>query len=89
MRDIFSSVALTFFAFLGFGIVTFTAKDLANPSRELPKAMYLALAIATVIYVAVSLGRVRHADGRRGDRLRWHGHRQGGRADARHRRGTG
>jgi amino acid transporter len=55
-RDIFSSVALTFFAFLGFGIVTFTAKDLAKPSRELPKAMYLALGIATVIYVAVSLG---------------------------------
>lgn len=55
-RDIFSSVALTFFAFLGFGIVTFTAKDLARPSKELPKAMYLALGIATVIYVAVSLG---------------------------------
>ena len=56
VRDIVSSVALTFFAFLGFGIVTFTAKDLANPSRELPRAMYLALGIATVIYVAVSLG---------------------------------
>ncbi len=55
-RDIFSSVALTFFAFLGFGIVTFTAKDLREPRRELPKAMYLALGIATVIYVAVALG---------------------------------
>ena len=51
-----SSVALTFFAFLGFGIVSFTAKDLANPSHELPRAMYLALGIATVIYVAVALG---------------------------------
>ena len=56
VRDIVSSVALTFFAFLGFGIVSFTAKDLANPARELPRAMYLALGIATVIYVAVSLG---------------------------------
>jgi amino acid transporter len=55
-RHIFSSVALTFFAFLGFGIVTFTAKDLRNPKRELPKAMYLALGLATVIYVAVSIG---------------------------------
>ena len=53
-RDIFSSVALTFFAFLGFGIVTFTAKDLREPHRELPRAMYLALGIATVIYIAVS-----------------------------------
>jgi amino acid transporter len=55
-KDIVSSVALTFFAFLGFGVITFTAKDLATPSRQLPRAMYLALGIATVIYVAVSLG---------------------------------
>ena len=56
LRDIVSGVALTFFAFLGFGIITFTAKDLARPSRQLPRAMYLALGIATVIYIAVSLG---------------------------------
>ena len=30
-------------AFLGFGIITFTAKDLARPARQLPRAMYLAL----------------------------------------------
>lgn len=56
LRDIVSSVALTFFAFLGFGVITFTAKDLANPARQLPRAVYLALGIATVIYVAVALG---------------------------------
>jgi amino acid transporter len=56
LKDIVSSVALTFFAFLGFGVITFTAKDLANPSKQLPRAMFLALGIATVIYVAVSLG---------------------------------
>ena len=49
-------MALTFFAFLGFGIITFTAKDLAKPARQLPRAMYLALGIATVIYVAIALG---------------------------------
>jgi amino acid transporter len=55
-KDIIASVALTFFAFLGFGIITFTAKDLRQPSRQLPRAMYLALGIATVIYVAIALG---------------------------------
>ena len=54
--DIVSSVALTFFAFLGFGVITFTAKDLSDPAHQLPKAIYLALAIATVVYVAVALG---------------------------------
>jgi amino acid transporter len=56
LQDIVSSVALTFFAFLGFGIITFTAKDLAKPARQLPRAMFLALGIATVIYVAIALG---------------------------------
>jgi amino acid transporter len=56
VRDIVSSVALTFFAFLGFGVITFTAKDLADPARELPRAVFLALGIATVVYLAVALG---------------------------------
>jgi amino acid transporter len=56
LQDIVASVALTFFAFLGFGVVTFTAKDLADPSHQLSKAIYLALGIATTIYVAVALG---------------------------------
>src|SRR4030095_3886453 len=56
LRDVVSRVALTFFAFLGFGVVTFTAKDPADPSRQLPRAIYLALGIATIVYVAVALG---------------------------------
>ena len=56
LRIIFSSVALTFFAFLGFGVITFTARDLKEPKRELPKAIYIALGIATVVYVAIALG---------------------------------
>lgn len=55
-REIVSSVALTFFAFLGFGVITFTAKDLPHPSRQLPRAIAFALLIATTVYVAVSLG---------------------------------
>ena len=54
--DIAASVALTFFAFLGFGVITFTAAQLTQPKRELPLAVYLAIGIATVIYVAVALG---------------------------------
>jgi len=56
VQDIVSSIALTFFAFLGFGVVTFTAKDLRDPARQLPRAMAIAIGLATVVYVAVSLG---------------------------------
>lgn len=55
-RHIVAGVALTFFAFLGFGIVSFTAKDLERPAQQLPRAMYLALGIAAVLYVAIALG---------------------------------
>ena len=56
LRQIISSVALTFFAFLGFGVITFTAGDLKDARRQLPRAVYLALSIATVVYVAVAIG---------------------------------
>jgi amino acid transporter len=53
--EIIASIALTFFAFLGFGVISFAAGDLAAPRRELPVAMYSALAITTSLYVAVAL----------------------------------
>ena len=55
-NDIIASVALTFFAYLGFSVITFAAGDLRDPSRELPLAMYLALGVTTVLYVLISLG---------------------------------
>lgn len=54
--DIVSSVALTFFAYLGFTVISFTGADLPDPGRNLPRAMYLALGITTVLYVLISLG---------------------------------
>jgi amino acid transporter len=53
--EILSSVGLTFFAFLGFAIVSFTAGDLEDPRRGLPRAMYIALGITTLLYVAIAI----------------------------------
>ena len=54
--DIVASVALTFFAYLGFSVITFAAGDLRDPTRELPLAMYAALGVTTVLYILISLG---------------------------------
>ena len=54
--DIVASVALTFFAFLGFSVITFSAGDLADPARGLPIAMYTALGVAGGLYVLISIG---------------------------------
>jgi amino acid transporter len=56
VSDIVASVALTFFAYLGFSVITFAAGDLRDPAHELPKAMYRALGVTTVLYVLISLG---------------------------------
>lgn len=55
LPQIISSVALTFFAFLGFAVISFAAGDLPRPERQLPLAMYWALGITTVLYLLVSL----------------------------------
>jgi amino acid transporter len=55
-RAIVSSVALTFFAYLGFAVISFAAGDIPNPTRNLPRAMYLALAITAALYVAIAIG---------------------------------
>jgi amino acid transporter len=54
--DIVASIALTFFAFLGFGVITFTVAHLADPARELPRATMLALGLTTLTYVLISIG---------------------------------
>ena len=55
VSDIIASVALTFFAFLGFSVITFAAGDMHNPARDLPKAMNRALGVTTLVYVLVAL----------------------------------
>jgi amino acid transporter len=55
VRELLSSVALTFFAYLGFSVISFAAADLPNPARTLPRAMYIALGVTTALYIAISL----------------------------------
>ncbi len=55
LRAVIGSLALTFFAFLGFGVISFTAKDLKD-QRDLGPATYIALSVTTLLYVAVALG---------------------------------
>jgi amino acid transporter len=54
--DLLSSIALTFFAYLGFAVISYTGDDLDDPVRNLPKATYLALGITTILYILISIG---------------------------------
>jgi len=52
---ILTSLALTFFAFTGFGVVTNTAGDIDNPKKNLPKAIMLSIGIVMVLYIAIAV----------------------------------
>jgi amino acid transporter len=53
-HDIFFSLAITFFAFEGFRVITNTAEDMPNPSKTLPRAIMTAISLVMVLYVAIA-----------------------------------
>jgi len=54
VMNIFSSVALTFFAFEGFRVITNTAEDMDNPAKTMLKAMIISISLVMILYIAVT-----------------------------------
>jgi len=52
---IFYSVAVTFFAYEGFRVITNAAEDMREPVRTLPRAIMTAILLVMVVYVAIAL----------------------------------
>jgi APA family basic amino acid/polyamine antiporter len=52
---VFSAAALIFFAYLGFDELGNLAEEMREPERNLPRALFIALAATTLIYIAVAL----------------------------------
>jgi amino acid transporter len=52
---IFTSLAFTFFAFTGFGVITNTAEDIEDPKKNLPRAMMLSIGLVMILYAAIAL----------------------------------
>lgn len=49
------AAGLLYVTYEGFGVVTNSAGNMANPKKQLPTAMYLALAIVIAVYVLVGI----------------------------------
>ncbi len=54
VMNVFSSIALTFFAYEGFRVITNTAEDMDDPSKTMLKAMFISIGFVMVLYVAVT-----------------------------------
>jgi amino acid transporter len=53
-----AAAALVFFAFIGFDEVITLSEETRDPTRTVPKALFLALAISTVLYIGVAIAAV-------------------------------
>lgn len=58
LGGVLSGTALVFFAFIGFDEVVTLSEETRDPARVIPRALLLALAISTVLYVAVGVTAV-------------------------------
>lgn len=54
LNNIFYSLAITFFAYEGFRVITNVAEDMPNPSKTLPRAMVVAILLVMLLYVAIA-----------------------------------
>jgi amino acid transporter len=52
---VLKGISGVFFAYIGFDAISTTAEECKNPKKDLPKSMFYALMITTVLYVLVSL----------------------------------
>ncbi len=55
MTPILFSLAITFFAYSGFSVITNAAEEVKNPAKTLPRAMFLAISTVILLYMGVAL----------------------------------
>ncbi|MGI9531677.1 APC family permease [Lutimonas sp.] len=53
-NSILGSLAITYFAYTGFAVITNTAADMSKPKEQLPKAIFLAIGFTILLYVGLS-----------------------------------
>ena len=51
----FTAVAVFFLSYMGFGLVANASENIRNPTKNVPRAIYLSIGIVTVVYIAVAL----------------------------------
>lgn len=72
VRGIMGGTAAVFFSYIGFDAISTTAEECKDPQRDLPRSMFYALIICTILYVVIALiltGMVSYTDLNVGDPL--------------------
>lgn len=54
-QPILGSLALTFFAFTGFAVVSNSVEDMRHPAKDLPRAMFGTIVIVIILYLGLAV----------------------------------
>lgn len=57
-----NAMAVFFLSYMGFGLITNASEDIEQPERNVPRAIYLSVLIATAIYVLVAVVAIGNLD---------------------------
>ncbi len=52
---ILGSLALTFFAFTGFAVISNSVEDMAHPKKDLPRAMFTTIVVVIALYLGLAV----------------------------------
>ncbi len=55
INGILNAAIIFFLSYMGFGLVTNASENMENPRKNVPKAIYISIAIVMFVYVAVAL----------------------------------
>ena len=55
VANIFYSLAITFFAYEGFRVITNAAEDMDNPAKTLPRAIMSSIGIVMILYILIAI----------------------------------
>ena len=72
ISGVLAGISSVFFAYIGFDAISTTAEECKNPQRDLPRGIFAAIIICTILYVAIALvitGLVNYSELNVGDPL--------------------
>lgn len=72
ISGVLAGISSVFFAYIGFDAISTTAEECKNPQKDLPRGIFLAIIICTILYVAIALvitGLVHYSELNVGDPL--------------------
>jgi len=72
VSGVLAGISSVFFAYIGFDAISTTAEECKNPQRDLPRGIFAAIIICTILYVAIALvitGMVHYSELNVGDPL--------------------